>query len=128
MTLEDEEKNIARSRQHMANERTFLAWLRTSLVIIGLGFVVSRLGFFTGPFIEQNDSIKNLDVFSLWLGIIIMIYGIVMTIYALKIYVDTDKAIEQGIYKPKRFQVYAAGIGLMIFGMVIISFLLFMLS
>lgn len=40
-----------------------------------------------------------------------------MTIYALKIYVDPDKVIEQGIYPPKRFQVCAAGIGLMIFEM-----------
>lgn len=31
-------------RDHLANERTFLAWIRTALTIIALGFVVSKFG------------------------------------------------------------------------------------
>jgi len=31
-------------RDHLANERTFLAWMRTSITIIGLGFVVAKFG------------------------------------------------------------------------------------
>ena len=30
-------------RDHLANERTLLAWVRTALTIVGLGFVVGRL-------------------------------------------------------------------------------------
>jgi putative membrane protein len=30
-------------RDHLANERTLLAWVRTSLTIVGLGFIVDRL-------------------------------------------------------------------------------------
>ncbi len=30
-------------RDHLANERTGLAWLRTALTVIGLGFIVDRL-------------------------------------------------------------------------------------
>ena len=41
----DKERNDAsRTQQHLANQRTFLAWLRTSVVLIGLGFLVSRFG------------------------------------------------------------------------------------
>jgi putative membrane protein len=29
-------------RDHLANERTFLAWIRTSIAVVGLGFVVAR--------------------------------------------------------------------------------------
>lgn len=29
---------------HLANERTFLAWIRTSLAVIGLGFAVAKFG------------------------------------------------------------------------------------
>jgi putative membrane protein len=29
---------------HLANERTFLAWVRTSLAVIGLGFAVAKFG------------------------------------------------------------------------------------
>lgn len=31
-------------RDHLANERTFLAWMRTAITIIGLGFVVAKFG------------------------------------------------------------------------------------
>lgn len=31
-------------RDHLANERTFLAWIRTSITIVALGFVVARFG------------------------------------------------------------------------------------
>src|SRR6476646_7271039 len=35
---------------HLANERTFLAWVRTSLGLIGLGFVLARMGLFLRQF------------------------------------------------------------------------------
>jgi putative membrane protein len=31
-------------RDHLANERTFLAWMRTAVTVIGLGFVVAKFG------------------------------------------------------------------------------------
>ena len=30
-------------RDHLANERTLLAWIRTAITLIGLGFIVDRL-------------------------------------------------------------------------------------
>jgi putative membrane protein len=36
----------ARAREHLANERTLLAWIRTSIALMGLGFVVARFGLF----------------------------------------------------------------------------------
>lgn len=40
----DPNPNLA--RDHLANERTFLAWVRTALGLIGLGFVLARMGLF----------------------------------------------------------------------------------
>jgi putative membrane protein len=33
-----------KATEHLANERTFLAWVRTSIAIISLGFVVAKFG------------------------------------------------------------------------------------
>ena len=33
-------------RDHMANERTFLAWVRTSIAIMAFGFVVEKFALF----------------------------------------------------------------------------------
>ena len=32
-------------QQHLANERTFLAWIRTAIAIIGVGFLITNLHF-----------------------------------------------------------------------------------
>ena len=46
MTDESGIKPVRDRRVHMANERTFLAWIRTSISIMAFGFVVARFGLF----------------------------------------------------------------------------------
>lgn len=36
--------SAAASRDHLANERTYLAWIRTAITVLGLGFVVGKFG------------------------------------------------------------------------------------
>lgn len=33
-----------KATEHLANERTFLAWVRTSIAVVSLGFVVAKFG------------------------------------------------------------------------------------
>ena len=45
--IEDKKSVRVRNRRvHMANERTFLAWIRTSIGIMAFGFVVEKFAFF----------------------------------------------------------------------------------
>jgi len=39
-------------RDHLANERTLLAWTRTSLAAAALGFVIAKIRFTAGTVIE----------------------------------------------------------------------------
>jgi len=38
------ENRESTARDHLANERTFLAWVRTALGLVGLGVLLERLG------------------------------------------------------------------------------------
>lgn len=42
----DETKPKASPSDHLANERTFLAWIRTSIALMGFGFVVVKFSLF----------------------------------------------------------------------------------
>src|ERR1700730_8443153 len=52
---------------HLANERTFLAWIRTGLATIAFGFVVERFGLLLSSFF----------------GVCLAVLGVIMMIVAL---------------------------------------------
>lgn len=41
-----DEKPKGNASDHLANERTFLAWIRTSIALMGFGFVVVKFSLF----------------------------------------------------------------------------------
>lgn len=56
-------------QQHLANERTYLAWVRTAIAIIGLGFLTTTLHFNTlmGDFLDHTIAMV-ISLFSLIIG------------------------------------------------------------
>jgi putative membrane protein len=45
-----------KATEHLANERTFLAWVRTSVSIMSLGFVVAKFGLWLRELSSQLHS------------------------------------------------------------------------
>jgi inner membrane protein YidH len=68
---------------HLAAERTFLAWIRTGLALMGFGFVVARFGLF----LQELQSIRATRVVhsygpSLWFGTALIGAGVVVDVYS----------------------------------------------
>lgn len=58
-------------QQHLANERTYLAWIRTSIAIIGVGFLATTLHFNTPLYKYLDDNLSMyISLFSLVLGLL----------------------------------------------------------
>jgi inner membrane protein YidH len=117
-------------QEYFANERTFLAWLRTCIAIIGLGFVVARFGLFLREFgmTVKGGALLSVSTHyaSSLLGVALVVAGILLAIYALKNYLHTNQAIETGTYMPKNSIIYSAALGLVIFGVMIVAYLIFL--
>jgi putative membrane protein len=128
-----DESDNSHSQQHLANQRTFLAWLRTCVALIGLGFVVARFGLFLFPIFTGGDpsiyatnlvaSFETSTYYSSIIGTSMVILGIVFTIFALRNYIYTYKSIEQGTYSPKHFDIYILSMALVILGVFIVAYL-----
>jgi putative membrane protein len=66
-------------RDHLANERTFLAYVRTSLALVGFGFVIARL--------------DPHAVISLVAGIIMVLGGVAMALFGSYRYIAERRAL-----------------------------------
>ena len=70
---------------HLAEERTFLAWIRTGLALMGFGFVVARFGYFLA---ERQASravtVEQPQSSSLWFGTMFIAVGVVVNLLSIR--------------------------------------------
>jgi len=85
---------------HLANERTFLAWIRTSIGIMGFGFIVVKFSMF----IRQVSQIVGRQVtapptgYSGIIGVILVAIGALTAVMAYANYKKIEKQLESDSY------------------------------
>lgn len=93
-----------RTRDHLANERTFLAWIRTALGLIGLGFVLARMGMFLHELAAVSGAEQPPRPHVGWefigTGLVLVVAGTVLGGCSAWIYRRTRIAIDQFNYEP----------------------------
>lgn len=115
---------------HLANERTFLAWIRTSIAVMGFGFVVVKfslfvkqisLAFGTNVSVHQNGDSRKI-------GILLVALGTITIVLAFLRYHKTKYQLEKGLYyhstsfiKIITVMVFAASITLLMYLMKAVS-------
>ena len=91
-----------RVSDHLANERTFLAWIRTGLATITFGFVVERFGLLLRELGLKNAPVPLTTVhYSSVLGIALTILGVVLIVVALVNFLHIRRSIDQEDFHPQ---------------------------
>src|SRR5579864_7470054 len=85
---------------HLANERTFLAWIRTSISVIVFGFVVAKFGITLRQFLRIQGATTQEGGFSVALGVAFMAIGVGMSLVATRRYRTNRLSLEAGGFKP----------------------------
>jgi putative membrane protein len=93
---------IRNRRVHMANERTFLAWVRTSIAIMAFGFVVEKFSLFVKQmaYYLGKEASPPPQGYSSIIGIILVGLGVVMGVLAFIRYKKVEHQIDDDTYKP----------------------------
>ena len=86
---------------HLANERTFLAWIRTGLSIIAFGFVVERFGLLLRELgLKTADQPIITGHYSTIIGITLTLLGSVVMVVALFSFLRNRQVIDREDFRP----------------------------
>jgi uncharacterized membrane protein YidH (DUF202 family) len=126
-----EEKKPAKlpnRRVHMANERTFLAWIRTSIGIMAFGFVVEKFALFLKKlsyiFGQPNEPIPASGGYSSIFGIVLVGMGAVMGVLAFIRYKKVEREIEEDSYQPSALLDIMVTIGILAIGIFLVFYMI----
>lgn len=110
---EKKPEKIRNRRVHMANERTFLAWVRTSIGMMTLGFVIERFPMFAKQmayYISKSSagSQEVIDIidfnhqfygYTSVFGILLISLGTLLGLFAFVRYLKVEKQINEDTYQ-----------------------------
>jgi putative membrane protein len=114
-----------RARDHLANERTFLAWVRTSVAIVVFGFAIGRFAIAMRQLTEFQGRGSKSTGFSVWMGMSAILAGVVMVGAGLMRYRKTRAQLDEGKFEPAGFIVDLVTILTVLFGLALAGYLIY---
>lgn len=87
-------------REHLANERTFLAWIRTSIALMGFGFVIVKFAVFIRQAVVMlgENTVHIPKANSARIGVGMVALGAVVAALSYFSFLRTKKLISEGTY------------------------------
>lgn len=108
-------QNSSRVRDHLANERTYLAWMRTAIALMGFGVVILRLRAFHPPLAPRPG-------YGWKLGLLFSVVGLLTVLLSTGHYFAIRNDIEKDTYEPPDRWVILFSLAVTILGAGIIYF------
>lgn len=105
-------------RDHLANQRTFLAWVRTAITVMAFGFVVAKFGILLDELPGHHRTL-GLHTAAI-IGTILVCAGAVFLVGSTVEFLGVRRAIEVGSVR-SRTDVYLALSGLLVAVAVILA-------
>lgn len=94
-------KKQGNASDHLANERTFLAWIRTSVGIMAFGFVVVKFSLFVKQIslILGKENVIPSKGYSGVVGIVLVAVGTITAVLSYMRYKSSARQLDEGGYK-----------------------------
>ena len=115
------------ARDHLANERTFLAWIRTGIAVVVFGFALGRFAIAIRQWIqlEGHGQVVPTSGASVWFGTVAIIAGVVVCLVGLARYRRTRDQLNAGKFAPAGFVIDLVAIVTALFGLALAAYLVY---
>ncbi len=111
------------ARDHLANERTFLAWIRSCIAIVALGFVVARFGLIVKE-LGARTVHQTPSALSTGFGVALVGCGGLLSLLALLRYRNAGLAIDAGTYRSSFGLILLLSAGFMVTAILLVAYLI----
>jgi putative membrane protein len=118
-------ENPNRARDHLANERTFLAWVRTGIAIVVFGFAIGRFGIAIRQFSIMQGRPMERSGLSVWFGMVAILAGVVLTIGGFVRYRLVRAQLERQEFEAASFIVDLVAVITALFGLALGGYLFY---
>jgi len=116
---------MGKAGDHLANERTFLAWIRTSISIIVFGFVVAKFGITLRELLRVQGNSRHESGMSLAIGVGFMAMGIFMAVVSSFRYRTTMNRLNEDEFRPAGAIVVVLAVVAALFGTILAIYLIY---
>ena len=123
--LKQQQAKLHHVAEHLANERTILAWIRTSIAVMTLGVGTNRFSLFLVEFshiVPGSGRMANVHAEELGVGLVIL--GILMMLGAIWHYLDVAQAIDEETFRPSRLKIVLTSLAVVVLGGASLAWLL----
>jgi putative membrane protein len=115
--LKQQQKELHHVSEHLANERTMLAWIRTAIAVMTFGVGINRFSLFLVEFSKMvpgsghtaNAHAEQLGIGLVGLGLLVMLGG---TWH----YVHVARTIDDETYRPARIGIVLTALAVLALG------------
>ena len=114
-----------RARDHLANERTFLAWVRTAAAIVVFGFAIGRFAIAMRQLTALQGHAVRGGGLSVWMGSIAIVAGVALAVAGLVRYRRTRAQLDAGTFEPAGFVVDLITVLMVLFGLALAAYLIY---
>ncbi len=117
--------NANRARDHLANERTFLAWVRTGAAIVVFGFAIGRFSIALRQLAALQGHPLHKGGISVWMGATSIVLGVALVVAGLFRYRKTRDRLEEGAFEPAGFVLDLVTVLTVLFGLALAGYLIY---
>ncbi|MBD2726297.1 DUF202 domain-containing protein [Nostoc sp. FACHB-892] len=108
--LEKKKYRSDRVRDHLANERTYLAWMRSGIALMGFGVLIVRLRIIQPPIAPQPPG-------NGWkLGLAFALVGVLSVLLSTQHYFAVRRDIDADTYQPPDRWIILASLAVLLLG------------